>query len=33
MENYLQNKEVILSVKDLDVRFSLRGKACTRYAA
>ena len=27
MENYLQNKEVILSVKDLDVRFSLRGKS------
>ena len=26
MENYLQNKEVILSVKDLSVRFSLRGK-------
>lgn len=27
MENYLQNKEVILSVKDLSVRFSLRGKS------
>lgn len=27
MENYLQNKEVILSVKDLSVCFSLRGKS------
>ena len=27
MENYLENKEVILSVKDLSVRFSLRGKS------
>ena len=27
MENYLRNKEVILSVKDLSVRFSLRGKS------
>lgn len=27
MENYLENKEVILSVNDLSVRFSLRGKS------